>query len=80
MNLLLSSYNDGANYPNSTEGVGPMHRSGCNAVAIAGNVDYFKVSTFGSLSYPPNHNTMKGPRPCFIGIRGLPMALDLEKR
>jgi type II secretory pathway pseudopilin PulG len=59
------TYNDGANYPNSTEGVGPMHRSGCNAVAIAGNVDYFKVSTFGSLSYPPNHNTMKGPKTLF---------------
>ena len=59
------TYNDGANYPNASEGVGPMHRSGCNALAIAGNVDYFKVSTFGSLSYPPNHAQLKGPKTLF---------------
>jgi len=31
------TYNDGANYPNLSEGVGPMHSSktGCNVLAIA---------------------------------------------
>src|SRR5487761_2303828 len=34
------TYNDGANYPNLSEGVDPMHskKKGCNVLAIAGNV------------------------------------------
>jgi prepilin-type N-terminal cleavage/methylation domain-containing protein len=59
------TYNDGANYPNQSEGVGPMHQSGCNALAISGNVDYFKVSQFASLEYPPNHRSLAGPPTLF---------------
>jgi len=48
------TYNDGANYPNLTEGVGPMHsnKSGCNVLAIAGNASMMKIRDFQGLERP----------------------------
>jgi len=34
-------------------------------LAISGNVDYFKVSQFASLEYPPNHRSLAGPPTLF---------------
>jgi prepilin-type N-terminal cleavage/methylation domain-containing protein len=56
-------YNDGSNYPNMKEGVGGMHQNGCNALAIAGNVDYFQTNRFKALEYPPH--SPAGPKTLF---------------
>ena len=59
------TYNDGANYPNLTEGVGPMHsnKSGCNVLAIAGNASMMKINDFEGLEMPANKFT--GPPTLF---------------
>jgi prepilin-type N-terminal cleavage/methylation domain-containing protein len=59
------TYNDGANYPNLSEGVGPMHnkKTGCNVLAIAGNVSMMKISDFQSLEAPASK--LKGPPTLF---------------
>ncbi len=59
------TYNDGGNYPNLTEGVGPMHsdRTGCNVLAIAGNASMMKISEFQSLEMPKS--LLNGPPTLF---------------
>ena len=59
------TYNDGANYPNLSEGVGPMHSSktGCNVLAIGGNVSMMKISDFQGLEMPAS--LLKGPPTLF---------------
>jgi prepilin-type N-terminal cleavage/methylation domain-containing protein len=59
------TYNDGANYPNMTEGVGPMHsnKKGCNVLAIAGNASMMKTADFQSLQMPAS--LVSGPRTLF---------------
>src|SRR5579871_2893357 len=48
------TYNDAANYPNLSEGVGPMHsnKKGCNVLAMAGNASMMKISDFQALEMP----------------------------
>ena len=44
-------YNDGANYPNTQEGIGLLHsKSGGNALAIDGHADFVTTSTFTYMS------------------------------
>ena len=59
------TYNDGGNYPNLTEGVGPMHTfgKGCNVLAIAGNAAMMKISEFQGLGMPAS--LLKGPPTLF---------------
>jgi prepilin-type N-terminal cleavage/methylation domain-containing protein/prepilin-type processing-associated H-X9-DG protein len=63
--LNTFTYNDGANYPNMTEGVGRMHKKGCNVLALDGHVDYIQVADFQGLEYPPNHKIGTGPKTLF---------------
>jgi len=63
--LNTYTYNDGANYPNLTEGVGKMHQNGCNVLAMDGHVDYILVADFQGLEYPPNHKSLQGPKTLF---------------
>ncbi len=59
------TYNDGANCPNMTEGVGPMHSKGkgSNVLAIGGNASMMLISDFEGLEMPANKLT--GPRNLF---------------
>ena len=59
------TYNDGGNYPNLSEGVGPMHdnKRGCNVLAIAGNASMMKISEFQTLEMPPT--LLNGPPTLF---------------
>jgi prepilin-type N-terminal cleavage/methylation domain-containing protein len=59
------TYNDGANYPNLTEGVGPMHDKGkgCNVLAVDGSAAMMKISDFRGLETPPS--LLNGPRTLF---------------
>lgn len=59
------TYNDGANYPNLTEGVGPMHDhgQGCNVLAIAGNASMMQIREFKGLEMPSSLAT--GPKTLF---------------
>jgi prepilin-type N-terminal cleavage/methylation domain-containing protein len=59
------TYNDGANYPNLSEGVGPMHskKTGCNVLSIGGNASMMKTSDFQGLEMPAS--LLKGPPTLF---------------
>jgi len=59
------TYNDGANYPNLSEGVGPMHskKTGCNVLSIGGSASMMKISEFKSLEMP--ESLLKGPPTLF---------------
>jgi prepilin-type N-terminal cleavage/methylation domain-containing protein len=59
------TYNDGANYPNLGEGVGPMHsnKKGCNVLALCGSAAMMKISDFQGLETPAN--LLKGPPTLF---------------
>lgn len=59
------TYNDGANYPNLTEGVGPMHSKGrgCNVLAIGGNAAMMNINDFQKLEMPAS--LFKGPPTLF---------------
>jgi prepilin-type N-terminal cleavage/methylation domain-containing protein len=41
-----NAYNDAANYPNATEGVGRLHIRGANILAVAGNATFIKFEDF----------------------------------
>jgi len=44
-------YNDGSNYPNASEGIGLLHsKSGGNALALDGHVDFVKTTQFKQYS------------------------------
>jgi prepilin-type N-terminal cleavage/methylation domain-containing protein len=54
-----SDYNDGANYPNSDEGIGPLHNSkGGNALTTSGTVMFLSQTAFTNLSNNPNKNDL----------------------
>lgn len=59
------TYNDGANYPNTTEGVGPMHNKGrgCNVLSISGSASMMKTTDFKNLETPVN--LLNGPKNLF---------------
>lgn len=59
------TYNDGANCPNMTEGVGPMHSKGKGSMvlAIAGNASMMNISEFKNLETP--QDLLHGPRNLF---------------
>ncbi len=59
------TYNDAANYPNLTEGVGPMHSNGKGSIALAtaGNASMILVKDFEGLEMPANRLT--GPPTLF---------------
>jgi len=59
------TYNDGANYPNLTEGIAKLHQSGANALALEGHVEFIKHTDFQGLECPPNYKTGDGPRTLF---------------
>jgi prepilin-type N-terminal cleavage/methylation domain-containing protein len=40
------TYNDGANYPNQTEGIGTMHKNGANCLGIDGHATAMKMQEF----------------------------------
>lgn len=50
------TYNDAANYPNQSEGVGPMHNKGrgCNTLAIDGHAAMMNTNDFVGLEKPAN--------------------------
>ena len=46
-----SDFNDGANYPNNGEGIGPLHNSkGGNALTTSGTVTFLSSITFSNLA------------------------------
>jgi hypothetical protein len=46
-----SDYNDGANYPNASEGIGLLHsKHGGNALAMDGHVDFVTTIQFNQYS------------------------------
>lgn len=59
------TYNDAANYPNRSEGVGHFHSHGksCNVLAIAGNVSLMQYNEFTNIEWPAN--PLNGPRTLF---------------
>jgi len=48
------SYNDGSNYPDNAEGVGRLHITGANVLAVGGNA---KMMTFAEFEAERNHNS-----------------------
>jgi len=46
LNLNPNAYNDAANYPNNTEGVGRLHVKGANILAVGGNAAFITFSSF----------------------------------
>jgi hypothetical protein len=60
---LGDGYNDGANYPDSAEGVSILHVTGANVLAVGGNSRFMLFADFlGEMNNPPvNHpNDPKG--------------------
>jgi len=57
------TYNDGANYPNATEGIGMMHKTGSNVLAVDGHATAMKRAEFLSLETPGQLGV--GPRNLF---------------
>jgi prepilin-type N-terminal cleavage/methylation domain-containing protein/prepilin-type processing-associated H-X9-DG protein len=50
-NPPASEYNDGSNYPNSTEGIGRLHsKNGGNALALDGHVDFVTTLRFKQMA------------------------------
>jgi type II secretory pathway pseudopilin PulG len=57
------TYNDGASYPNLSEGLGNLHIVGGNALAINGSVTLLTPADFSRLEMPVNR--LNGPRTLF---------------
>jgi hypothetical protein len=60
---VASGYNDGANYPNSSEGVGILHVTGANVLAVGGGSRMMSFADFlGEMNNPPANqpNAPKG--------------------
>jgi prepilin-type N-terminal cleavage/methylation domain-containing protein len=52
-------YNDGANYPDATEGIGPLHNArGGNALTVSGAVNFLSTEQFSNLGADPNKNLL----------------------
>jgi len=57
-----AEYNDGSNLPNSQEGIGTLHsKSGGNALALDGHVDFVTVIQFNKYSGTSAANPGPGP-------------------
>ncbi|MDB6022827.1 MAG: prepilin-type N-terminal cleavage/methylation domain [Pedosphaera sp.] len=51
-----SDFNDGANYPNTSEGIGPLHNSkGGQALTTSGTVKFLSQVDFNALSADPTN-------------------------
>jgi prepilin-type N-terminal cleavage/methylation domain-containing protein len=48
----VSTYNDGGNYPNQTEGIGMLHKLGANCLGVDGHATVMKRSDFLRLEMP----------------------------
>lgn len=54
-------FNDGANYPNNTEGIGRLHsKKGGNILAVDGHVQFMLTTTFAQIANTP-HGSGPGP-------------------
>jgi prepilin-type N-terminal cleavage/methylation domain-containing protein len=54
-----SDFNDGANYPNTQEGIGPLHnKTGGMALTVSGTVNFLSQQTFNADAADPNKNLL----------------------
>jgi len=61
-----NAYNDGANYPDPTEGVSHLHTEGANVLAVGGNASFMQFSEFHSEeAVPPLTNPRQSTKGLF---------------
>ncbi len=53
-----NAYNDAANYPNNTEGIGRLHIKGANILAVGGSASFIKFEIFQNEQVDPKKNLL----------------------